>query len=254
MNQLPQICDTPRLINPPQILNPLPCDPTPQICNSLPKIYNSETQVIVDNSLSTALANALQMLLMNNLIEKSMKLPCGCDSIQGQIYPPIIDYLNPQVDYINPYAPCEPIITPCEVIPPCPCEQVVEVIPNVYYPEVMSIPNIGCGCEPNYIGIPNYGCGCDQNFVGIPNYGCGCEYGQNYGVPYGCGYDVSPYGLPNVGCGCGKIGKQNIGELLASMLGSRFGCDGLIPSCGCSNLDPLSLIESCLSTNKYGIY
>lgn len=150
---------------------------------------------IVDNSVSNALANALQLLIVSNLIRNTINSPCGfnalqttvgplCDTIpfQAPLFSPAIDVITP--DY-RPYLPFDPVISPYDVI--APCEQAIDIIPNFIYPEV--IPN-GCGCGYDIPLVPNFGCGnCYSGLAnivpGLSNIGCGCN---NFG------FDVNPYG------------------------------------------------------------
>ncbi|CAB3241616.1 unnamed protein product [Arctia plantaginis] len=174
---------------------------------------------IIDNSVSNALANALQLLIVSNLIENTMNSPCGFNTLQGTVaplcdtipfqaplYSPAIDVITP--DYLS-YLPFDPVISPCDIV--APCEPVIDIIPNVIYPEV--IPNgYGCGCDIPF--VPNFGCG------NIPNIGCGCGCNNGYSSLANILPNILPgIGLPNIGCGCNNFGFE------VNPFGPLYACD-----------------------------
>lgn len=154
---------------------------------------------IIDNSLSTALANVLQLLIVSDLIESTLNTALGlrcapvpnsiCEPIVPQpiSYTPIIDVVKPVVEYISPpCAPCPPVV---DIIPQCgpvidfipPCGQMYDAVPQ-YGPAIDFIPPCGqiydfmpqCGpvidyippCSPVYDFVPT----CGQYIEPLPNF------------------------------------------------------------------------------------
>lgn len=206
--------------------------PIPQAVSPCQQVASPSSPVVattvIDNSVSNALANALQLLIVSNLIENTMNTPCGggyntlpsigatvCESfpITASVYSPAIDVITPS------YVPFDPIpVSPCDVITPC--EPIIEIIPNNCYPEVIAVPNSGCGCGGGCNGCDGYG----PNFG--PNFGS--NFGPNFGPNFGCGNCLSslsailPNLFPNIGLpGCGG---RNFGYDM-NPFGPSFGCD-----------------------------
>ncbi|XP_039748417.1 uncharacterized protein LOC120625421 [Pararge aegeria] len=96
---VPQVIANPQLVTAPQVI-------------SSPLISTT----IVDNSVSTALANALQLLIVSNIIESKLGASCLTNLLN----------VNP---VIEPVAPCYPRVNIAEYITPItPCTSSVEII------------------------------------------------------------------------------------------------------------------------------
>ncbi|XP_069364085.1 uncharacterized protein [Maniola hyperantus] len=188
------------------------------------------TPIVVDNSVSIALANALQLLIVKDIIESNLGasclpnlLPietlCGCTEI---CYPNIGCAPNcyPYGAEILPTCGCSPVVT----IPPynngcykC-CNDLVTPIPynsNLCapcLPNLLPIDTCGCTeiCYPNCYPIFNQclpTCGCP---VTIPPCNNGCYRGYNElvtPIPYNSCGDIWPCntcGTPETICVCGQ--------------------------------------------------
>nr|XP_034838403.1 keratin-associated protein 16-1-like [Maniola hyperantus] len=181
------------------------------------------TPIVVDNSVSIALANALQLLIVKDIIESNLGasclpnlLPietlCGCTEI---CYPNIGCAPNcyPVTEFIPP---CYPGCGVPEVIQPC--------LP--YYngcPEVIS-PIYKPGCvEPVPWGWP----GC-RDIVPPCNPWCsGCDF---------CG--PSPGCIPNC-CDTPVAAEVLIPPCIPAQLNCNFGCTPTLGPCINFNVEPL---------------
>ncbi|CAD0206750.1 unnamed protein product [Chrysodeixis includens] len=267
-------CNSPLLPN----LQPILPNLQPTLaCQQAPVVATT----IIDNTVSNSLANALQLLIVSNLIENTMTRPC--DTPCGNVYTPALDCVGPIISPVVDYLPYNPITT-CDIITPC---DTVDILP-VYgcgcntpaYPTTYPIgcgcdtpiityptagcgcngpiyPNVGCGCDTPVITYPTVGCGC--NSPSYPTIGCGCD-GPTIYPTVGCGCDVptityptagcgcdnyGPYGLPNYNCGCDDY-FPNIGyEILANAFGPR--CGPIFPQ----NLPSCNCVDSCSCPTRY---
>ncbi|CAG4957692.1 unnamed protein product [Parnassius apollo] len=172
--------------------------PPPQEILTTSQIIRSPT-TIIDNSVSNALANTLQLLIVSDLIASTLNphatvSPCTlptvgpiCEAVPPpMIYTPTVDVFAPRPEFISP--PCAPIV---DVIRPrCSCMEslpnyygVTEVLPPVA--NVAPLPPLGsniCGMQEILSPVPN--CApvfgppmCTQEIVGplqitslVPNF------------------------------------------------------------------------------------
>ncbi|XP_004924979.1 uncharacterized protein LOC101738039 [Bombyx mori] len=120
---------------------------------------------IIDNTVSNALANAIQLLIVSNLIENTM----NTGICPGTFLPYFDSIIKP--------APCNPIEYPTQVemvtVNPCVCESpVIETVTPIYY-DASPCPNFAQEVvqiqpsSPSFCSIPSTGFPC-SDFLGPP--------------------------------------------------------------------------------------
>lgn len=143
---------------------------TPQLAPSV--IANSATSpvvTVVDNTLANSLANALQLLIISNLLENTgtsnvaQNFPCinNCEIVTPDFAVPSCDYFSnmvfpePIITIPEPVFSCpEPVFSSAEPVVPCP-EQMVFAYPN--FGGSFSVDSSGFPCGGNQVFLENPG-------------------------------------------------------------------------------------------------
>lgn len=123
---------------------------------------------LIDNTLANSLANALQLLIVSNLLESTLTTPCSnpyssiCET-PNNLYSNAYEIVTPDYYPCNQIVTCEPVYEPHVEIP---CYQ------ELVYPclEVSSIPSFD-NCGLNYAN--SFGCSDNCGLVN-PFASCGC--------------------------------------------------------------------------------
>ncbi|KPJ10935.1 hypothetical protein RR48_10115 [Papilio machaon] len=154
-----QICGPPIL--PPPPLHP-PVYPNPPLPPATPVVGTN----IIDTSLSSALANVLQLLIVSDLIESTLNTALGhhsvpvtpvCEPVAPQpiVYTPTVE-VTPVTEFFSP--PCSPIIDYVPSLGPR-----VDILPR-HGPVIDYLPSCATvdykpPCLPSFDFIPQYGVG-----------------------------------------------------------------------------------------------
>lgn len=179
-----QFCGPPIL--PPPPLHPPVC-PNPSLIQSVTPAVGT---TIIDNSLSSALANVLQLLIVSDLIESTLNTALGhhsvpvtpvCEPIvQPIVYTPTvevtpcteffsppcstIDYVprGPKVDILPRHGPVIDYVPPCAPIdfkPPCipPFDFIPQYGPIDYSPSCPTVIDLKPPCPPMFDFAPQFG-------------------------------------------------------------------------------------------------
>ncbi|CAK1593145.1 unnamed protein product [Parnassius mnemosyne] len=245
----------PQLISAPQVLT------TP--------LFGTTT---TDNSLSNTLAKVLQLLVVSDLIQSTLKTivglccaPCSnsiCEPFISQpiVCKPTIDVITPVTECIQP--PCCPVI---ECIPSCsptriieyvqpPCSPLIEYIPS--YTPVAEYIQPPCSPVIEYIQscspLIDYTSPCGPVIDWAPQCGPVIDYTPSYGTVFectpSCGQFIEP--LPNFYGGITEcISPMNN---LPTIPAAVSNCCGGVPEfiCPVTNVGPL--YTQSFSSNNFG--